>query len=57
MTAARSMLPTLLLAMVLGLTLTAPVQATERTTMDERLVTPGKLTVGTGDPVYPPWML
>lgn len=25
--------------------------------MDPRLTTPGKLTVGTGDPVYPPWML
>ncbi|MFN4100391.1 MAG: ABC transporter substrate-binding protein [Pararhodobacter sp.] len=24
---------------------------------DERLVNPGQLTVGTGDPVYPPWML
>ncbi len=24
---------------------------------DDRLVTPGVLTVGTGDPVYPPWML
>lgn len=33
------------------------VVAQERTTMDPRLVTPGKLTVGTGDPVYPPWML
>lgn len=31
--------------------------AEERTTMDPRLVTPGKLTVGTGDPVYPPWMM
>jgi polar amino acid transport system substrate-binding protein len=31
--------------------------AEEQTTMDPRLVTPGKLTVGTGDPVYPPWML
>lgn len=29
----------------------------ERTPQDPRLVTPGKLTVGTGDPVYPPWML
>ena len=29
----------------------------ERTPNDPRLVTPGKLTVGTGDPVYPPWML
>ncbi len=31
--------------------------AQERTPQDPRLVTPGKLTVGTGDPVYPPWML
>ncbi len=31
--------------------------AQERTPNDPRLVTPGKLTVGTGDPVYPPWML
>lgn len=31
--------------------------ADERTPNDPRLVTPGKLTVGTGDPVYPPWML
>lgn len=32
-------------------------QAQERTTNDPRLHTPGQLTVGTGDPVYPPWML
>ncbi len=31
--------------------------AQEKTTQDPRLVTPGKLTVGTGEPVYPPWML
>lgn len=31
--------------------------AQEKTPQDPRLVTPGKLTVGTGDPVYPPWML
>jgi polar amino acid transport system substrate-binding protein len=31
--------------------------AQEGTPQDPRLVTPGKLTVGTGDPVYPPWML
>ncbi|MFA7565607.1 MAG: ABC transporter substrate-binding protein [Alkalispirochaeta sp.] len=31
--------------------------ALERTTQDPRLYTPGKLTVATGDPVYPPWML
>ncbi len=29
----------------------------ERTPDDPRLVNPGQLTVGTGDPVYPPWML
>ena len=40
--------------MTLGLGLA---QAQERTPQDPRLVTPGKLTVGTGDPVYPPWML
>ena len=31
--------------------------AQEFSTTDDRLVTPGVLTVGTGDPVYPPWML
>jgi polar amino acid transport system substrate-binding protein len=31
--------------------------AQEKTTQDPRLVTPGKLTVATGDPVYPPWMM
>ena len=34
-----------------------PAAAQENTPGDPRLVTPGKLTVGTGDPVYPPWML
>ena len=34
-----------------------PAAAQEKTPQDSRLVTPGKLTVGTGDPVYPPWML
>ncbi len=32
-------------------------QALERTPDDPRLTNPGQLTVGTGDPVYPPWML
>ncbi|WP_051208443.1 transporter substrate-binding domain-containing protein [Saccharospirillum impatiens] len=41
----------------LSMTVFAQAFAEERTTMDPRLVTPGKLTVGTGDPVYPPWML
>jgi polar amino acid transport system substrate-binding protein len=31
--------------------------AQDNTPMDPRLTTPGFLTVGTGDPVYPPWML
>ncbi len=31
--------------------------ALERTPQDPRLVRPGQLTIGTGDPVYPPWML
>lgn len=35
----------------------APAFAEEGTPDDPRLVTPGKLTVGTGDPVYPPWMM
>lgn len=29
----------------------------EKTTMDPRLYTPGKLTVATGEPAYPPWMM
>jgi polar amino acid transport system substrate-binding protein len=44
-------------ALALALALPAAALAQERTPMDPRLVTPGKLTVGTGDPVYPPWML
>ncbi|MBC6437659.1 MAG: amino acid ABC transporter substrate-binding protein [Rhodobacteraceae bacterium] len=31
--------------------------ARDMTPQDPRLVTPGQLTVGTSDPVYPPWML
>ena len=31
--------------------------AQDKTPADQRLVTPGQLTVGTSDPVYPPWML
>lgn len=31
--------------------------AQERSVNDPALLTPGQLTVGTGDPVYPPWML
>ena len=33
------------------------VSAEEGTPTDSRLTTPGKLTVATGDVVYPPWML
>lgn len=35
----------------------APALAQDLTPDDPRLVNPGFLTVGTGDPVYPPWML
>jgi polar amino acid transport system substrate-binding protein len=47
-----------LLALTLGLGLAAgATQAQERTPEDPRLLNAGQLTVGTGDPVYPPWML
>ena len=36
---------------------TEDTSALERTPNDPRLFQPGKLTVATGDPVYPPWML
>ena len=42
-------------AMAAALPMSAGAQ--DFSTMDERLTTPGVLTVGTGDPVYPPWML
>ena len=45
---------TLAATMILAL---GTAEAQEGTINDPRLVTPGKLTVGTGDPVYPPWML
>lgn len=35
----------------------ADTAALERTPDDPRLHTPGKLTVATGEPAYPPWML
>lgn len=48
----------LLAAAIVSLGIAVPAaMAQERTPEDPRLVTPGKLTVGTGDPVYPPWML
>lgn len=43
-------------AVLLGL-LINPLIAEEKTPQDPRLTNPGQLTVGTGDPVYPPWML
>lgn len=36
---------------------TSSKNALERTVNDPRLFHPGKLTVATGDPVYPPWMM
>ena len=50
-------LPVLAALVALALGLAAPAAADERTPNAPRLITPGKLTVGTGDPVYPPWML
>lgn len=44
-------------AVIALMALTTVLFAQERTVNDPRLVTPGKLTIGTGDPVYPPWML
>ncbi|MGV3490099.1 MAG: ABC transporter substrate-binding protein [Devosia sp.] len=35
----------------------APVLAQEKTPNDPRLFTPGKLTVSTSEPAYPPWVL
>jgi polar amino acid transport system substrate-binding protein len=43
---------------ILALSLVAGLAfAQERTTQDPRLFTPGKLTVSTSDPSYPPWVL
>lgn len=47
--------PVLALCLILGLA--TPALASERTPDDPRLLNPGQLTVGTGDPVFPPWML
>ncbi len=41
---------------IMGAALTGAL-AQDKTPQDPRLHTPGKLTVATGDPVYPPWML
>ncbi len=40
-----------------SLLLASAAAAQERTPDDPRLLVPGQLTVGTGDPVYPPWMM
>ncbi len=46
------------LAVALGAALSlSPALAVENTPDDPRLMTPGQLTVGTSDPVFPPWML
>jgi polar amino acid transport system substrate-binding protein len=51
---ATAAVPAALVALALGAGLA---HAEERTPQDPRLHTPGQLTVATGDPVYPPWML
>ncbi|MFN7002607.1 MAG: ABC transporter substrate-binding protein [Roseinatronobacter sp.] len=45
------------LAFTVALSLAAPVIAAAGTPDDPRLMTAGQLTVGTSDPVFPPWML
>jgi len=46
-----------LLAAALATALPLAAAAQDNTPTDARLHTPGQLTVGTGDPVYPPWMM
>jgi ABC-type amino acid transport/signal transduction systems, periplasmic component/domain len=53
---ARILNPFLALAAALTLATAAPAQETG-TPADSRLIHPGMLTVGTSDPVYPPWMM
>ncbi|MCF2971493.1 ABC transporter substrate-binding protein [Synechococcus sp. Nb3U1] len=52
----RELVP-VLAAVGLGLGLAVSTAAQERTPNDPRLFNPGQLTVATGDPVFPPWML
>ncbi|MEN9231511.1 MAG: ABC transporter substrate-binding protein [Thermostichus sp. DG02_5_bins_236] len=52
----RNILP-FLAAVGLGLGLAVSTAAQERTPNDPQLFNPGQLTVATGDPVFPPWML
>ena len=51
------MFPRLFTTLTLALGLAGPALATEGTPDDPRLMTPGQLTVGTSDPVFPPWMM
>jgi len=44
-------------ALLALIALAAPVLAQENTPNDPRLFTPGKLTVSTSEPSYPPWVL
>src|SRR6478609_7447435 len=46
-----------LLALALTTTVVGAAMAQEKTPNDPRLFTPGKLTVSTSDPAYPPWVL
>jgi polar amino acid transport system substrate-binding protein len=48
---------TALLALALTASLVGAAAAQEKTPNDPRLFTPGKLTVSTSDPAYPPWVL
>lgn len=48
---------TLCAGLVAAATLPLAASAQENTPQDPRLHTPGQLTVATGDPVYPPWMM
>jgi len=48
---------TALLALAMTASLVGAAAAQEKTPNDPRLFTPGKLTVSTSDPAYPPWVL
>jgi polar amino acid transport system substrate-binding protein len=45
------------MALAVALFVTGAALAQEKTPQDPRLHTPGKLTVATSDPAYPPWVL
>jgi polar amino acid transport system substrate-binding protein len=46
-----------MVVLLFSLVFTSGVLAQEKTPQDQRLYTPGKLTVATSDPAYPPWVL